>query len=512
MSNLLLATLPELLLVTFACVAMLVGLSSDKSTQRFTPLIALAGLVVAGVLVWAQQYWFAAPRVMSSGILVGGLSAYLNYVTLLMTVLIVLVAWRTPRSEQAGDFYAMILFSATGVMLAGSSADLVTLFFALELTSMPTYVLVTLSRTRDESYEAGTKYFFLGALAAAIMVYGFALIYGATGTTHLVDMKAIVPRILSGEISGAYWTLMTGLVIAICGLAFKLAVVPFHFYAPDVYCGAHPAVTGLLGYMPKAAGLAALVLLLTPLGWPLPRPVALLLAVLAILTMFWGNTAALLQHNVKRMLAYSSISHSGYMLIGVIVGPSLAGGGMMSDGLAAMLFYLAGYGIMNLGVFAVLSYLFVGRENAETLDDLAGLSQRSPIASVVLAVSAFSLMGMPPLIGFWGKLAIFGSAWTAADRLPLGTALVILGLVNSAIAAGYYLRLVGACYLQEPLEKAQPSQDRVQRVSLLACAGLVILLGILPARLYDLARSASNVPEQLQRMEQKTQRSAILPH
>jgi NADH-quinone oxidoreductase subunit N len=288
-------------------------------------------------------------------------------------------------------------------MLTASADDLVVLFFALELVSVPTYILVALSRTDRRASEAALKYFFLGAMAAAITVYGLSFLYGITGTTimsHGAD-HTIASYFNSQRELSTY--ALVGLVLVFAGLCFKVAAVPFHAYAADVYEGAASGITGLLGFLPKLAGFVAMIKIFAVCGWQIPGPVMWMLWIVAALTMTVGNTLALLQTNVKRTLAYSSIAHTGYMLIGLLVGP-LAGAGPMHDGIAAILFYITVYGVMNLGVFAVLTNLSVKGKPVETLDDLAGISQTAPFSALAMAICVFSLMGFPPTAGFLGKV------------------------------------------------------------------------------------------------------------
>lgn len=294
-----------------------------------------------------------------------------------------------------------------------------------------------------------------------------------------------------------------GLLLAIGGLAFKVAAVPFHVYAPDVYEGAASPVTGLLGFVPKLAGFVALVKLLEVCAWNLPREVMWALWLLAVATMTAGNVLALLQINVKRVLGYSSIAHSGYMLVALLVGP-VAGEGPLRDGVAALLFYIGVYGVMNLGAFAVLAAHERGGRAMETYEDLAGLARHAPAMALALAVCVFSLMGLPPTAGFLGKVYVFFSAFSVPSsdpfQDPLHT-LVVIGVLNSAVGAAYYLRIAATAYLGAP--PAQTASQRLTsaggwplRVGVALCALTLLVLFARPVQLLRPAREATAMIQQ----------------
>jgi NADH-quinone oxidoreductase subunit N len=398
-----------------------------------------------------------------------------------------------PAVTARGEFFGFFLLSTVGAMLCAGADDLVWLFLALELTSLPTYVMVATSRHRIIAQEAGVKYFYLGAFAAAIFLYGFALIYGATGTTMLPQVAESV-QAAGGAISPM---LMIGLVLAVVGIGFKIAAFPMHGYVADVYQGAATPITAFLAFVPKAAGFASLLALLWAVGWPLDRTAAFdggdvlagLLWWVAVLTMCVGNTLALLQSNIKRVLACSSIAHSGYMLVGLLVGPGKAPGAdaptlWISSGVGAMLFYLVTYGVMNVGAFAVLGLLKRDGDEVDTFDDLSGLARRRPGLAAVLALCLLSLAGIPPLVGFFGKLYLFGAAINAGH-----IGLAVVGVVNSAVAAYYYLRMIAACYLADPSERTLavsiPSRGLAAFVSAALVVVLLFLVGPLLTASYD---------------------------
>lgn len=482
---------PELTLVIAAAVVLLVGLGRLGADRKLTAWLALAGIVIAFLITWYAGMPDRPLR--APGIRVTNLVWYVRIVALGIGLLVVLVNWPTlfgPPPREQGEHFAMILFSLAGILLTALADDLVLLFLAVELVSVPTYVLVAVGRGDIRAQEAGLKYFFLGALSAALMVYGFSFLYGASGTTTLSTMNL-------SRGSGGYAAL--GLLLAFAGFAYKIAAVPFHVYAADVYQGAASPVTGLLGFFPKLAGFIALIKLLLLVqppgapasGWDLPPVAFAFLWVAAAATMTVGNVLGLMQHNVKRILAYSSIAHSGYMLVGLLAGP-VTGAGPLPDGVSAMLFYIVVYGMMNLGAFAILALVESRGRPAEDLEDIVGLGYRHPLAGLGLAVCIFSLIGMPPTAGFFGKVYVFGAALSAGPDNPHQQALIwlaVIGFVNAAVAAAYYLRIIAACYLREA--EPQPAvipQSRGVRASVLGCALLILIIGLWPAGLIRMAR------------------------
>jgi len=496
---------PEIAMLLATCVVMVMGLSPNLAVRRATALVAGLGLAAAGILAR-----FSPPGT-------GPLPALLPYAKITVAaiglLLLLLTNGTVDRAEEQqiasgripfnplrtnrAEFYAFFLFSLTGVMLCASADDLIWLFLALELTSLPTYIMVTISQTGRagaKAQEAGVKYFFLGALGAAVFLYGFALLYGATGTTSLPAMAHIFDESISS-------LAILGMLLALIGVGFKIAAVPMHLYTPDVYEGAAAPISAFLAFVPKTAGFLAIILLTSTMGWrygaghSLPEVVRLTLWVMAFLTMTWGNVLAILQTSVKRILAYSSIAHSGYMLVGVIAGPG-DGGSITTNGLAAVLFYLLAYGVMNLGAFAVLACLETPGPDGEpreieTIDDLRGLCSTHPALGWTMVLCAASLLGLPPLLGFWGKIPLFTSAINAGE-IPL---VVVLG-VNSAIAAFYYLRLVAYPLLEKPdagmaRARATPFATR-PIVAIRSAAGVIILAVIGDALMNASTRAAAS--------------------
>lgn len=516
---------PEAFLFIVTCVVMVLGLSKSLSIRRMCAPLAGLGLIGAAVIAARTTPDTLCPlpnMAMFAKVLVAGIGL----------ILVLLAAGTVDRDFEAdvertgrfdpirstrAEFWAFFLFSMTGLMLTAGADDLIFLFLALELTSLPTYVMVTLSTRRNRSMEAGVKYFFLGALGAAIFLYGFAFIYGGTGHTGLHDIqRSIFEQAAAGGINQIT---MLGLILAVVGVCFKIAAVPMHFYTPDVYQGSSASIAGFLAFVPKAAGFFAIMLLVSTAGWTfgesrseLPAMLHDALWIIAVLTMTVGNVLALLQNSVKRILAYSSIAHSGYMLVGVIAGPGIRGTEFTRNGLAAVMFYLLTYGVMTLGAFAVLACLERRAkdgqfEEADHIADIRGLCRTHPVLGWVMVLSSVGLLGLPPLLGFFGKLPLFTSA-IGAGEIPL----VVILAVNSAIAAYYYLRLAYACYIEPPepasnLAPLTPTPFGSRRIAGVVSAVGVVVLAVIGGRLADVAVTAGRYVPPVDR-ERMPERSA----
>lgn len=462
---------PEIFLFITTCVVMIVGLSKSVMARRASAWITAAGLIGAFVLALRSP--------MGAGLLPGMLGYDKAMIAGIGFLLLLVLAGGVDRGYEArvlrgepfdpinatrGEFYALFLFSLIGVMLCAGADDLIWLFLALELVSLPTYIMVAISSPRLRAQEAGVKYFFLGAMGAAVFLYGFALLYGAAGTTSLAGIATVFSA--SGISPMAY----AGLILAILGICFKIAAVPMHFYTADVYEGASTPVAAYLAFAPKTAGFFALMILLSAVGWHdggLPEPIRVTLWVIAALTMTVGNVLATLQTSVKRILAYSSVAHSGYMLVGLIAGPG--DGGIYQNGLGAVLFYLLCYGVMNVGAFAALTCIERGQNpddprDLETLEDIRGLCASRPLIGWALCLSVLSLLGMPLLLGFFAKLLLFTSGIASGEIVLV----VVLGL-NSAIAAFYYLKIITSAMFESPDARSEAGHLTPLRGRALAC-------------------------------------------
>lgn len=485
MLNQLTLILPEILLIVGAAIVTVLGVARGKVWRDAVPAFTVVLLLVACGLV---HFVSTDERLAAAPLILPGLGLYAKTLVLIGGAALVLLGFGQidrklelafasgraafdPIRVMRGEYHSFLLLSIAGACLLCNAPDLIWLFLAIELVSLPTYVMVATSRAARRAQEAAVKYFFLGAMSSAILLYGFALLYGATGTLQLEGIRtALAEQTAQGGIS----TLgIIGLTMIILGLCYKISAAPMHIYAPDVYEGAATPLTAFLAFIPKAAGFLALIIILSAASYTLgaandliatrlPEPIMALLWMISVLTMTLGNIGALLQRSLKRMLAYSSIAHSGYMLIGVLAGPAISerfggGEGMGLSGTNAALFYLLAYAVMNIATFGPLASLERNGEEIETLDDIAGLRQRHPGLAASLAVGAASLIGLPPLLGFWSKLYLFAAGIERGQ-----TVLVIIAAVNSGISVYYYLKLlseplVGATNTRSETVSASPS-------------------------------------------------------
>jgi NADH-quinone oxidoreductase subunit N len=458
--------------------------------------IAALGIFVSGFFLWRQWEsihedgpYLALSRMMA----IDGFAVFLGSVVLVATMLTVLLS-----SEYLGrqgirsrpEYIALLLFSATGMLVMTTANDLIVVFVALETLSIPLYVLAAYDRNRLRSLEAGMKYFVLGAFSSAVLLYGIALVYGATASTSLSGIADFLARVNLLE-NG---TLLAGLMLLLVGLGFKVAAVPFHMWTPDVYEGAPTPITAFMASATKAAGFAALLrVLLTAFDtyqtdW---RPV---IWALAILTLLVGSVVALVQTDVKRMLAYSSISHAGYVLIGLEAGTR--------QGLRAALFYLLVYTFMVIGSFAVVAVIG-RRDHRHLIGGYRGLATRQPLLAALLAFFLLAQAGVPPTGGFIAKLGVFSAVANPppGDQEWLSYSLLIVGVVASVIAAFFYLRVVVTMYSSEADvpegeeaargDTAAIGLDFPTGVVLVVCAALTLWVGILPTLLMDFARDAT---------------------
>jgi NADH-quinone oxidoreductase subunit N len=473
---------PEVVLIVASCALFLVGVVNSSIARKTAPILALLALV----FVFAYQlFGNAVPATDPTGTFIGGeLPQYIKLISAGVGAMFVLLSWPTnPRGtansalsfgNESGEYFGLLLLSITGIFVVAGANDIILLFLGVELASIPTYVMVSVSRPLPVAQEAGVKYFFLGAMSAALMLFGFSYLYGTTGATNMTEIAQRfaatvhyqVDSPLSNHASLIFtpWQMLAA-VMVIVGLAFKMAAVPLHFYAGDVYQGAATPVTALLSYVPKTSGFIALIKVLYALGggaYALPPELVKLLWILAVLTMSVGNVLGLVQLNVKRVLAYSSVAHSGYMLAGVtaMVSGQRGDSAVGQSALAGVLFYLAAYGIMNAGSFGVLMLLparpsrrfgeavitpddDLPPASAETYEDIAGAGRRNVALGLAMAVSCFSLIGLPLTVGFFAKFFLIGPVLMSHNYW-----LAIVVLINAVIGAVYYLKIVGTMFLR----------------------------------------------------------------
>ncbi len=482
----LLILLPEMMILLSAIVMMTLG-AFVKLPRRAWVLASAATLGVALFLLVALRVQLTDPYAAPD--LNDAFSGYGRLVFLLGGLIVLAMAHDQVDEGRAPEFFGMLLLINAGSMLVAASNELIFLFVGLELVSIPTYLLLYLSRRDSASQEAATKYFFLSIFSSGLLLFGFAYLYGMAGVTNLKSLAylAQVPSTMPNvphPILG-----LVAVVFVMAGLGFRVAAVPFHFYAPDVYQGSPTIIAALLAWVPKGVGFLALLRTLTavipsdvvPPDDTLTQQAAVLAWLIAVVTMTLGNTVALAQTNLKRLFAYSSIAHAGYLMIGVAVafrnGPRTAG---IMLGSEAILYYLVAYGLMTLGAFAVIIGLSSAERPVETVDDLAGLAKAHPVMALAMAICLFSLAGIPILPGFWGKLRIFMAAFSASSRddAPMYHWLALIGAINSAIGAYYYLKIVVAMYFREPVGKPlAPALTWPTATAIGACTILTAFMG-----------------------------------
>jgi NADH-quinone oxidoreductase subunit N len=463
------AILPTLILMVWGMALLLIALVAPRERRTTLPGLALAGLAAAFLAaVWR---WDRPISGFGNAVVLDNYGLFLTFVLTIAGALTVLLSchYLHDRGIARGEYYPLLLFSLSGMTLMATVNDLTVLFIALELLSIPLYVLAAMARPDAKSEEAGLKYFLLGAFASAFLIYGIALVYGGSGTTAL-------PQLHEGAQGGNLALTLAGAGLILVGLAFKVAAAPFHMWTPDVYEGAPTPVTAFMSVGAKTAGFAALgrvfLLALPALGddW------APAVAVLSALTMILGNVVALVQTDIKRMLAYSSIAHAGYVLMGVAA--------HNERGLAGMLFYLLAYTLTNLGAFAVLTMMARGDEDT-SFRPYAGLAKRQPWAAAAMALFMFSLTGIPPTGGFAGKYYLF---WAAVEADL--TWLAVVGVLTSLISAFFYLRVVVAMYFNDPAGQAPASVYPTLITALALTAAATLALGLSPGPLLTLAQDS----------------------
>ncbi|HLT18352.1 MAG TPA: NADH-quinone oxidoreductase subunit N [Thermomicrobiales bacterium] len=412
-------------------------------------------------------------------------SAFVNVIVLVAGILSVLVSinYMTSRAEPGSmpvpEYYALISFSILGAMIVGAAGDLVIVFLGIEMSSLAVYALTGFARHRITSLEGALKYFLLGLFASAILLYGMAWTYGATGTTNLSEIAAELANYdTSGNIEAS---LLLAVLLLIVGLGFKVAAVPFHMWTPDAYQGAPTPVSAYMSVIPKAAGFAAMVRLLVQALEPLADEWTIIIAILAVVTMFFGNIVAIAQTDIKRMLAYSSIGHTGYMLAAVAAYGASAS---IDDDLSvtSLLFYLLAYAFMNIGAFAIVTWL-QDRGRGVDLSDFRGLASQSPVAALMMTVFLLSLTGLPPLVGFYAKYYVI-LATVDAGMIWLAVAIVLA----SAASAFYYLRVIATMYFAEAEQPEPVGSTPWLGAGLLAMVAGTILVGIFSGRVFDLAQ------------------------
>ncbi|QOJ08281.1 MULTISPECIES: NADH-quinone oxidoreductase subunit NuoN [Nitrosomonas] len=464
---------PEIFLLLMVCVVMLADLfvgERNRYLAFYLSLLTLAGcaLVTCGIYSTEVRYTF-------TGMFVGDAMSDILKLLIYVTVAAVLIYSRSYISTRGllkGEFFSLALFATLGMMVMVSANHLITLYLGLELLSLSLYAMVALQRESAIATEAAIKFFVLGALASGFLLYGMSMLYGATGTLHLPELAKVIH---SGQADHEIFII--GLVFVVAGIGFKLSAVPFHMWAPDIYEGAPTAVTLFIGSAPKFAAFGFVMRLLVGGLGDLVTDWQGMLVLLAVASMAVGNIAAIAQQNIKRMLAYSTISHMGFVLLGFIA----AG----ENGYSSSMFYVIAYVLMTLGAFGII--MLVSREGfeADKISDLKGLNQRNPWLAFMMLLVMFSMAGIPPMIGFYAKLSVLQAVLEAGYIW-----LVVVAVMLSLIGAFYYLRIIKFMYFDAP-EQTQPIMFKPDVKVLVSINGLaIILLGMFPQMLMGLSLSA----------------------
>lgn len=448
-------------------ILMVEAFSSNKALSYWVTVAALVGALVQSMFDIAEP----AGTSFSGMFSYGGATAFASMIVLLGTLFSVLLSndYLKHKKHNDGEVYALMLFGTVGMLTLVGSNDLITVFIGLETMSICLYVLAGLIRDSKEGIEASLKYFLLGAFSTGFFLYGIALIYGSTGATSFEGIAN------AGSDSLLYWA---GLSLLLVGFFFKVSAVPFHMWTPDVYQGAPTTITAYMATASKSATFAALIFVLAKAFYPVAGEITYTLSVIAILTMVFGNIIAIVQDNVKRMLAYSSIAHAGYAIVGLVAATP--------EGYNAVLFYLFAYTLMNVGAFGIIAY-FEQQEKLDFthIDNYAGLGYRQPIMGIMLSIFLFSLAGIPPFVGFIGKYMVFAAAIAEGHLI-----LTIIGVLASAASAYYYLRVMVYMYFREQEQEFEvKTPSFLFQFSLILLALSTIYFGIVPTEISELLSS-----------------------
>jgi NADH-quinone oxidoreductase subunit N len=481
---------PEIVLLTLACVIALVDLGVKSKARTLTYALTLITLAVVAVMQaeyamsGLNQYGFS--KMVVSDQMGNWLKCFAT-----LAVMVTLVYGRPYAGERdmlrGGELFTLSLFGLLGMFIMIGGNNFLVIYMGLELLTLSSYALVALRRDNTQATEAAMKYFVLGAMASGFLLYGLSMMYGATGT---LDINEVAQRIATGAIN--HQVLVFGLVFVVAGLAFKLGVVPFHMWIPDVYHGAPTAVTLLVGGAPKLAAFAIFIRLLVEGMLPLALDWQQMLAVLAVGSLLVGNLAAIAQTNIKRMLAFSTISQMGFVLLGMMSGVINGNSISSADAYGSSMFYVITYVLTTLVTFGVIMLLSRKGFESEDIADFAGLNQRSPWYAGVMAISMFSLAGIPPMVGFYAKLSVLQALISSGQTSDI--ALAVFAVMMSLVGAFYYLRVVKLMYFDAPTQTAPIEAPMDVRVVLSLNGVAVLLLGILPGGLMALcARSLASM-------------------
>lgn len=463
---------PELIMICAALILILIDLIVKK--KETVALAGVVGTILALYLSFKVHAVLGSQKAFGGMFVLDGFSNFFKLIFYLNVIFTIAISLKYMKLEKAsyGEYYSLLLLATSGMMIIASSLDLIVLYLGLELMSLSTYILVGIMRHDRRANEAAIKYFLLGGFSSAFLLYGISLIYGLTGTT---DIVAVATFIRNEGLSGNQLLLLSMVLFAV-SFGFKISAAPFHMWAPDAYEGAPTSITSFMSVGPKVAGFAALARVFMIVFSSMKVEWSVVLIPLAILSIIIGNIVAISQTNIKRMLAYSSIAHAGYALLGIIAG---TGAGVVST-----MNYLFIYSVMNIGAFSVVILLRSEGFRGEDISDYEGLAKSHPLASALMLIFMFSLTGIPPTAGFIGKFTVFMEAINAGY-----VSLVVIAVIFSVASAFYYLRIVMNMYMKEPKETVTLSTTLPIKLTLAVTAAAVLIIGVFPSYLLDLARS-----------------------
>lgn len=469
------AIMPSVVLCCFGMLLLLVSVFSKRGRTTHIAWMSIVALVITAIV--AISGWNNPQEGFAGSVVLDNFAIFFTIIFILAAGLTILISdgYLHREGYPVGEYYPLILFCTAGAMWMASGTDLMTIFLGLEVLSVSLYVLAGFFRGDPRSNEAGLKYFFLGAFSTGFLLYGIALLYGVTGSTKIAVIAQYVSQMPA--VTGNPM-MIAGAILLLIGFLFKIGVAPFHMWVPDVYQGAPTPITAFMSAGPKAAALAALLRVAIIALGSIQADITALFWVLAVLTMIAGNFMALNQTNIKRMLAYSSVAHAGYALVGIVAWNQI--------GLSAILFYMLVYTFMNIGAFAVL--VLAGKRGEEnlTLEGFAGFGFKRPFLGVAMCIFLFALMGLPPTAGFTAKFFVFAGALKAGYVW-----LAVIGVLNSAVSLYYYLRIIVYMYFRDPKEDfAWVKLEIPAVISILIALAGVLILGIVPGPVMELAKMA----------------------
>jgi len=465
--------MPEIFLLAMACTVLVIDVYLKDDSRNVTYVLSQIGLIITLVLISQQS--LQSRELAFNGLFVNDLLAnVLKYAVVLLVAIVFVYSRRylQDRSIFKGEFYVLGLFGLLGMMVMISANHFLSMYLGLELLSLSLYAMVAFNRENPNAAEAAMKYFVLGAIASGMLLYGMSMVYGMTGSLNIVEVAIAIEQMKNDNL-----VLIFGLVFMVIGLSFKLGAVPFHMWIPDVYHGSPTTVTSYIATAPKVAGFAMVIRLLAESMGSLQADWQGMLIILAVLSMAVGNVIAIAQSNLKRLFAYSTISHVGFIMLGLLAGNQ--------EGYSAAMFYTLTYALMSLGGFGVIILLTRKGFEADNIDDLKGLNQRSPWFAFIMLIIVFSMAGVPPTVGFWAKLAVL-KAVVNINMLWLA----LVAVFFSIIGIFYYLRIIKLMYFDEAEDKSEINCTRDMQIALSANGLTVLMLGLYPAALMSLCLAA----------------------